>query len=72
MVGRSGNASVLIPTPTEVRTRLGIAVLMLIPIVMVVLFLTLPYPAIRWTSIVVHILRCLQCLWLAVPTTNVA
>jgi hypothetical protein len=32
---------------------LGIAVLMLIPILMVVLSLTLPYPAIRWVSILV-------------------
>jgi hypothetical protein len=35
---------------------LGIAVIMLIPIVMVVLTLTLKYPAIRWTNIVVTIL----------------
>jgi hypothetical protein len=33
----------------------GIAALMLIPIVMVVLSLTLPYPAIRWASIVAAI-----------------
>lgn len=32
---------------------LGIAVIMLIPILMIVLTLTLPYPAIRWTTIVV-------------------
>lgn len=30
-----------------------VAVIMLIPIVMVVLCLTIPYPAIRWTAIVV-------------------
>ena len=35
---------------------LGIAVIMLIPIIMVVLSLTLPYPAIRWVSIVVSVL----------------
>ena len=35
---------------------LGAAVIMLIPIAMVVLSLTLPYPAIRWVSIVVAIL----------------
>ena len=34
---------------------LGIAALMLIPIVMVVLSLTLPYPTIRWVSIVAAI-----------------
>ena len=34
---------------------IGIAMLMLIPIVMVVLSLTLPYPAIRWVSIVAAI-----------------
>ncbi len=34
---------------------LGIAVIMLIPIVMVVLTLTLKYPAIRWTTIIVAI-----------------
>jgi hypothetical protein len=34
---------------------LGIAVIMLIPIVMLVLTLTLKYPAIRWTNIVVAI-----------------
>ncbi len=33
----------------------GIAALMLIPIVMIVLSLTLPYPAIRWVSIVAAI-----------------
>ena len=38
---------------------LGIAVLMLIPIVMVVLSLTLSYPAIRWTTIVVAVLLAL-------------
>jgi len=32
---------------------LGAAVVMLVPIVMVVLSLTLPYPAIRWVSIIV-------------------
>ena len=32
---------------------LGAAVIMLVPIVMVVLSLTLPYPAIRWVSIIV-------------------
>ena len=32
---------------------LGIAAIMLVPIVMLVLSLTLPYPAIRWCSIVV-------------------
>jgi hypothetical protein len=32
---------------------LGIAAIMLIPILMIVLTLTLPYPAIRWTTIVV-------------------
>lgn len=31
---------------------LGIAALMVIPIVMVMLSLTLPYPAIRWVSII--------------------
>ena len=35
---------------------IGIAMLMLIPIVMVVLSLTLPYPAIRWVSIVAAII----------------
>jgi hypothetical protein len=35
---------------------LGAAVIMLIPIAMVVLSLTLPYPAIRWTSIIVAVL----------------
>jgi hypothetical protein len=35
---------------------LGAAVVMLVPIVMVVLSLTLPYPAIRWVSIVVAVL----------------
>jgi len=34
---------------------LGIAVLMLIPIAMVVMSLTLPYPAIRWLSVVAAI-----------------
>jgi hypothetical protein len=34
---------------------LGIAVIMLVPIVMLVLTLTLKYPAIRWTNIVVAI-----------------
>jgi uncharacterized membrane protein len=34
---------------------LGIAVIMLIPIVMLVLTLTLKYPAVRWTNIVVAI-----------------
>ncbi len=33
----------------------GIAVVMFIPIMMVVLSLTLPYPAIRWASIIVAI-----------------
>ena len=33
-----------------------IAVIMLVPIVMVVLSLTLPYPAVRWVSIVLAIL----------------
>jgi len=33
----------------------GIAVLMLIPILMVVLTLTVKYPAIRWTNIIVAI-----------------
>jgi hypothetical protein len=32
-----------------------IAVIMLVPIVMIVLSLTLPYPAIRWVTIVVAI-----------------
>jgi CDP-diglyceride synthetase len=32
---------------------LGAAVIMLVPIAMVVLSLTLPYPAIRWVSIIV-------------------
>jgi hypothetical protein len=41
--------------PTQVMW-LGIAVLMLIPIVMVVLTLTLPYPAIRWVTIVAAII----------------
>lgn len=35
---------------------LGAAVIMMVPIVMVVLSLTLPYPAIRWVSIVVSVL----------------
>ena len=35
---------------------LGMAALMLIPIVMVVLSLTVPYPAIRWVTIVVTVL----------------
>lgn len=35
---------------------LGAAAIMLIPIVMVVLSLILPYPAIRWVSVVVAIL----------------
>ncbi|MCP3994938.1 MAG: hypothetical protein GY722_07720 [bacterium] len=38
---------------------LGIAGLMLIPIVMVVLSLTMPYPAIRWTTLVVAVLVAL-------------
>jgi hypothetical protein len=38
------------PTPAM---WLGIAALMLVPILMIVLTLTLPYPAIRWTTIVV-------------------
>jgi hypothetical protein len=38
--------------PTQMMW-LGIAALMLVPIVMVVLTLTLPYPAIRWTNVVV-------------------
>jgi hypothetical protein len=41
------------PTP---GIWLLIAVIMLTPIVMVVLTLTLPYPAIRWLSIIVAIL----------------
>ena len=36
---------------------LGMAVIMLIPIVMVVLSLTLPFPAIRWVTIVVAIFQ---------------
>jgi hypothetical protein len=40
--------------PTQV-VWLGIAVFMLIPIVMVFLSLTLPYPAIRWASIIVAV-----------------
>lgn len=32
---------------------LGIAAIMLVPIVMVVLSLTMPYPAIRWVTLVV-------------------
>lgn len=47
-------------TPGEVEGQrisegmwLGIAAIMLVPIVMVVLSLTLPYPAIRWVSLVV-------------------
>jgi hypothetical protein len=50
-------------TPGEMQGRqvtqgmwLGIAVIMLIPIIMVVLSLTVPYPAIRWLTIVVSIL----------------
>jgi len=50
-------------TPGEIDGRpatqgmwLGAAAIMLIPIVMVVLSLILPYPAIRWVSIVVAIL----------------
>jgi hypothetical protein len=50
-------------TPGEINGQqasqgmwLGIAVIMLIPIIMVVLSLTLPYPAIRWVSIVVAVL----------------
>ncbi len=35
---------------------LGMAALMLIPIVMVVLSLTVPYPAIRWITLVVTVL----------------
>ena len=35
---------------------LGIAILMVIPIVMVFLSLTLNYPAIRWTNIIVAVL----------------
>ncbi len=35
---------------------LGIAVIMLVPIVMIVLTLTLPFPAIRWVSIVIAII----------------
>ena len=38
------------------RMFLGAAVVMLVPIVMIVLSLTLPYPAIRWVSIVVAVL----------------
>jgi uncharacterized membrane protein len=37
------------------RLWLGIAAMMLIPIVMLVLTLVLPYPAIRWTNIIVAI-----------------
>ncbi len=38
--------------PASQGMLVGIAVLMLIPIVMVVLSLTVPYPAIRWVSVV--------------------
>ena len=38
---------------------LGAAVVMLVPIAMVVLSLTVPYPAIRWISIVVSVLAVL-------------
>ena len=41
------------PTP---GMWLFIAVIMLVPIVMVVLTLTIPYPAIRWLTIIVTIL----------------
>lgn len=50
-------------TPGEIDGRpatqgmwLGAAAIMLVPIVMVVLSLILPYPAIRWISVVVAIL----------------
>ncbi len=53
-------------TPGEIEGKeasqwmyLGIAGLMLIPIVMVVLSLTMPYPAIRWTTLVVAVLVAL-------------
>lgn len=49
-------------TPGEIDGRqgspgmwLGAAAIMLIPIFMVVLTLTLPYPAVRWVSVVVAI-----------------
>jgi hypothetical protein len=49
-------------TPGELAGRtasqgmwLLVAVIMLVPIIMVVLSLTLPYPAIRWVSIVVAV-----------------
>ena len=42
--------------PASQTMWLGAAVIMLIPIVLVVLSLTLPYPVIRWVSIVVAVL----------------
>lgn len=42
--------------PASQTMWLGAAVIMLVPIVMVVLSLLLPYPAIRWVSIVVAVL----------------
>ena len=44
--------------PTQAMWML-IAVIMLIPIVMIVLTLTLPYPAIRWATIVAAVLVAL-------------
>jgi len=50
-------------TPGEINGQqatqgmwLGAAVIMLVPIAMVVLSLTVPYPAVRWISIVVSVL----------------
>jgi hypothetical protein len=42
--------------PATQAMWMGAAVIMLIPIVMVVLSLTLPYPAIRWVTLVVTVL----------------
>lgn len=42
--------------PASQGVWLGAALIMLIPIIMVVLSLTLPYPAIRWATIVVSVL----------------
>jgi hypothetical protein len=53
-------------TPGEIDGReatqvmwLGAAAVMLVPIIMVVLSLTVPYPAIRWVSIIASVLFAL-------------
>jgi hypothetical protein len=45
--------------PASQWVWLGAAAVMLVPIVMIILSLTVPYPAIRWTTIVVATLLIL-------------